>query len=195
MKEGTIMKKILAVLVILCLMMSSTSVFAENFEWTDDIAYGETKTITIPEPDGNIKNNWVYFTQYFIFTPEVDGTYRFMISYEEDESKPYDIFMDVAAFTMVNGQKRYCSDDGYWEIKNGCEFEGKVGRSYELMFQYATYDGRHPEFTFYVESDDVPPEYSENPKTGDTALLLPMGMMLMAAMLAMVLLPGRKKFR
>lgn len=172
------MKKIWIALVIFCLMMGSISAYAENFEWTDDIAYGETKTITIPRPDGDVDEGYVYFTQFFTFTPKAEGTYRFLVSYEEDESAPYDIFMDVGC------------DDGYWELENGCEFEAEVGKSYELMFQYNSDDGRYPEFTFYLESDDV-----EIPKTDDMALLLPAGMMLLTAMLAVCLFSGRKKMQ
>lgn len=161
----------------------------KNFEWTDDIAYGEKKTITIPEPDVKVNDNYTYLTQFFHFTPKVEGTYRFMVSYEEDESNPYPIFMDVAPFIMVNGQKQYCSDQGYWEIENGCEFEAKAGISYELMFQYMNNDGRNPKFTFYLETD------LEIPKTGDAGLLLPGALVLLSTLMTACLILNRKKFQ
>lgn len=182
------MKKLLAMLVIFCLIMGSISVYAENFEWTDDISYGETKVITVPRPEGEVDENWVYFTQLFHFTPEVDGTYRFLINYEEDAAAPYDISMGVAPFTMVDGEKQYCDSNGYLALENGCAFDAEVGKSYELMFQYNSDDGRYPEFTFYLESDDV-----EIPKTGDMPLLLSSGMLLLAALGAALLLTNRRK--
>jgi hypothetical protein len=157
------MKKVLAILMLCCLMLCSTRVHAENFEWTEEIHRGEKKVITIPEPEGDIKNNWVYFTQYFIFEPEQSGTYQFLVSYEDDASDPYDIYMDISGYTIVNGEKRYITDEGYWDIENGCEFEAREGFTYELMFQYNTYDGRNPEFTFYLLSKMTDPsEYMEN---------------------------------
>ncbi len=114
-----------------------------NHNLRDTIALGETKTFTIPQPEGEIAESWTYFNLYLFFTPEQNGTYRFLVSYEEDESEPYDIFMDVVCPT------------GYWELENGCQFDAVAGETYELCFQYPTHDGRYPEFTFYVDSEET----------------------------------------
>ena len=92
------MKKVLIFLCILCVMAGSVTAYAENFEYHDTISLGETKTITIPQPDGEIDPSFVYFIHLFTFVPEEDGTYRFLVSYEDDATKPYDIFMDVVPF-------------------------------------------------------------------------------------------------
>ena len=169
------MRKFWIFLVILCLVTGSMTVSAENFDVRDTIAFGETKIVTIPKPNGEVDEGWVYFTQEFTFVPEQDGTYRFMIRYEEDEANPYEIFMDVAG--------------EYREIPNGCEFEGKAGETYELSFQYPTHDGRYPEFTFFVSSDDV----QEVPQTGDPGLLLPALAFLLSGSALVLLIPKRKK--
>ena len=135
------MRKFWIFLVILCLVTGSMTVSAENFDVRDTITPGETKIVTIPKPEGEIDPGVVYFTQAFTFVPEEDGTYRFLISYQEDEEKPYDIFMDVAG--------------EYRALENGCEFDAIAGETYELFFQYPIHDGRYPEFTFYVGSEEA----------------------------------------
>ena len=135
------MRKFWIFLVILCLVTGSMTVSAENFDVRDTIAFGETKIVTIPKPEGEIDPGVVYFTQAFTFVPEEDGTYRFLISYQEDGEKPYDIFMDVAG--------------EYRALENGCEFDAIAGETYELCFQYPIHDGRYPEFTFYVGSEEA----------------------------------------
>ena len=135
------MRKFWIFLVILCLVTGSMTVSAENFDVRDTIAFGETKIVTIPKPEGEIDPGVVYFTQAFTFVPEEDGTYRFLISYQEDGEKPYDIFMDVAG--------------EYRALENGCEFEAAAGETCELCFQYPTHDGRYPTFIFYVGAADA----------------------------------------
>ena len=135
------MRKFWIFLVILCLVTGSMTVSAENFDVRDTIAFGETKIVTIPKPEGEIDPDVVYFTQAFTFVPEEDGTYRFLIRYQEDGEKPYDIFMDVSG--------------AYRELENGCEFDAIAGETYELRFQYPNHDGRYPEFTFYVGSEEA----------------------------------------
>jgi hypothetical protein len=137
------MRKFWIFLVILCLVTGSITVHAENFHVKDTIAFGEIKTVTVPQPEGEIDSGWVYFTQEFTFTPEKDGTYHFLVRYEEDESKPYEIFMDVVC------------PGGYQVLLNGCAFDAVAGESYELCFQYPIHDGRYPEFTFYVGSEEA----------------------------------------
>ena len=137
------MRKFWIFLVILCLVTGSMTVSAENFHVKDTIAFGEIKTVTVPQPEGEIDSGWVYFTQEFTFTPEKDGTYHFLVRYEEDESKPYEIFMDVVC------------PGGYQVLLNGCAFDAVAGESYELCFQYPIHDGRYPEFTFYVGSEEA----------------------------------------
>ena len=158
----------MVLLVIFCILMGNFNVYAENYEWREDIAYGEYKTLTVPVPDKEVDEGDVYLTQYYIFTPEVEGTYRFLVSYEEDPSDPYDIFMDVSA------------EDGYWELENGCEFNGKAGVSYELMFQYNSHDGRYPTFTFYVGGEDL----EKIPETGDVLPVTASFLLLSVALLA-----------
>ena len=135
------MRKFWIFLVILCLVTGSMTVSAENFDVRDTITPGETRVVTIPKPEGEIDPGVVYFTQAFTFVPEEDGTYRFLISYQEDGEKPYDIFMDVAG--------------EYRALENGCEFDAIAGETYELCFQYPNHDGRYPEFTFYLGSESA----------------------------------------
>ena len=135
------MRKFWIFLVILCLVTGSMTVSAESFDVRDTITPGETKIVTIPKPEGEIDPGVVYFTQAFTFVPEEDGTYRFLISYQEDGEKPYDIFMDVAG--------------EYRALENGCEFDAIAGETYELCFQYPNHDGRYPEFTFYLGSESA----------------------------------------
>ena len=157
------MRKFWIFLVILCLVTGSMTVSADNFDVRDTIAFGETKIVTIPKPEGEIDPGFVYFTQAFTFVPEEDGTYRFLIRYQEDGEKPYDIFMDVSG--------------AYRELENGCEFDAIAGETYELCFQYPNHDGRYPEFTFYVGSEEavVVPETEpaeQIPETDDTGASL-----------------------
>ena len=167
------MRKFWIFLVILCLVTGSMTVSAENFDVRDTIAFGETKIVTIPKPEGEIDPGVVYFTQAFTFVPEEDGTYRFLISYQEDGEKPYDIFMDVAG--------------EYRALENGCEFEAAAGETCELCFQYPTHDGRYPTFIFYVGAADA----DVIPKTGDPGMFLPaMGT---ALSLAVLVICGRKR--
>ena len=42
----------------------------------------------------------------------------------------------------------------YQQLKNGCEFEAVAGETYVLCFQYPIHDGRYPEFTFWVDTED-----------------------------------------
>ena len=135
------MKKIFALLLALCMMTAClVTVHAENYWLEDSISSGDTRVIAIPQPEGEIDPGMVYFTQEFTFAPEQDGTYRFLVSYEEDESEPYNISMDVAG--------------PYQQLKNGCEFEAVAGETYVLCFQYPIHDGRYPEFTFWVDTAD-----------------------------------------
>ena len=167
------MRKFWIFLVILCLVTGSMTVSAENFDVRDTIAFGETKIVTIPKPEGEIDPGIVYFTQAFTFVPEEDGTYRFLVSYQEDETNPYDIYMDVVG--------------AYWELENGCEFDAVAGQTYNLCFQYPIHDGRYPTFTFYVGAADA----DVVPKTGDPGIFLPaMGA---ALSLAVLVICGRKR--
>ena len=185
------MKKLIIALTLFCLLMGAMTVSAVNFEREEAISYGETKTLTIPQPDGEVDEGYVYLSQIFIFTPEVGGTYRYLTDYEPDEAAPYDIFMDVAPFCYADdGSKEYLDNNGYLEVENGCEFEAQAGIHYELTFQYPTHDGRYPQFRFYLESDDV-----EIPKTGDAGLLLPSALMLLAGAGILLTTARRKSFR
>ena len=130
------MKKFLLFLLIFCMLSGAVSVSAENYYLTESISLGETKIITIPKPNGEVDEGWVYFTQEFIFVPEEDGTYRFLVAYEDDSKKPYDFSMGVTT--------------EYHELENGCEFNAIAGETYELDFQYNNHDGRYPTFTFYL---------------------------------------------
>ena len=183
------MRKFLIVLTLFCLILGAMHVSAANFEQEEAISYGESKVVTIPQPDGEVDEGYVYFTQLFVFTPEVSGTYRFLTDYEQDETTPYDIFMDVVPFRYAgDGSKEYLSDNGYLEVENGCESEAQAGVCCEVCFQYPTHDGRYPTFRFYLESDDVP-----IPETGDTGLALSAAL-LTATCAAAVMLGKRKNF-
>ena len=183
--------KLFVILAMICLLCNCMFVSAENISRVEDISMGETKVITVPQPEGEVDEGYLYFTQLFIFTPEISGTYRFLTDYTQDETTPYDIFMDVVPFGFTeDGSRVYLDNSGYLEVENGCEFEAQAGICYELCFQYPTHDGRYPEFRFYLESDDVP-----IPKTADAGLLLPMGLMLFAAGGILLATTKRKSFQ
>ena len=169
------MRKFWIFLVILCLVTGGMTVSAENFDVKDTIAFGETKIVTIPKPEGEIDPAFIYFNQEFTFVPEEDGTYRFLVSYQEDETNPYDIYMDVVG--------------AYWELENGCEFDAVAGQTYNLCFQYPTHDGRYPTFIFYVGAADA----DVVPKTGEAGFLLPAVAAMLSAALAALLIAERKK--
>lgn len=167
------MKKLIPLALILCLMLCSMSVHAENISRVEDISLYDTKVITVPQPEGEIDEGWVYFNQEFAFTPEEDGTYRMLMRYEEDAGQPYELTLDVPG--------------SYRELENGIEFDAVAGEKYLLCFQYPTHDGRYPEITFYLgtaEAEDIP-------KTGDADLMIPALLMLSATALVCLL---RKKY-
>ena len=170
-----IMRKAVILLIVLCMAAGSVMVHAENFDVKDTIAFGQTRIVTIPKPEGEIDPAFIYFNQEFTFVPEEDGTYRFLVSYQEDEDTPYDIFMDVAG--------------AYRELENGCEFDAVAGQTYDLCFQYPIHDGRYPTFTFYVGTADA----DVVPKTGETGFLLPAVAAMLSAALAVLLIAERKK--
>ena len=170
-----IMRKAVILLIVLCMAAGSVMVHAENFDVKDTIAFGQTRIVTIPKPEGEIDPGFVYFNQEFTFVPEEEGTYRFLVSYQEDEAKPYDIFMDVAG--------------AYRELENGCEFDAVAGQTYDLCFQYPNHDGRYPTFTFYVGTADA----DVVPKTGEAGFLLPAVAAMLSAALAALLIAERKR--
>lgn len=166
------MKKLLIFLMLACMALGGISASAENISRTEDITLGETKIITIPRPDGEIDEGWVYFNQEFTFIPEESGTYRLLMHYEDDEANPYDVHLDIAG--------------PYLELKNGIEFDAVAGESCQLCFQYPNHDGRYPQIIFYLGTADIQeiPEAAlpeETPKTADTGILLPLCCLLMAA--------------
>ena len=167
------MKKLIIVALIFC-MIGCISVSAQNISQSDTIFLGETKTITIPKPTGDVDPGIVYFQQEFLFTPEATGTYRLLMSYAEDTNNPYDVFLDVPG--------------SYWELDNGIEFEATAGETYQLCFQYPTHDGRYPEITFFLGTPDMEPI----PKTGDSYFLLPVICLLLSAGL---LITTKKQYR
>ena len=170
-----IMRKAVILLIVLCMAAGSVIVHAENFDVRDTIAFGQTRIVTIPKPEGEIDPGFVYFNQEFTFVPEEDGTYRFLVSYQEDEAKPYDIYMGVGG--------------AFWELENGCEFDAVAGQTYDLCFQYPIHDGRYPTFTFYVGAADA----DVVPKTGDVGFYLPAVAAMLSAALAVLLIAERKK--
>ena len=169
------MKKAVILLIVLCMAAGSVMVHAENFDVKDTIACGQTRIVTIPKPEGEIDPGFVYFNQEFTFVPEEDGTYRFLVSYQEDEDTPYDIYMGVGG--------------AYRELENGCEFDAMAGETYDLCFQYPIHDGRYPTFTFYVGAADA----DVVPKTGEAGFLLPAVAAMLSAALAALLIAERKK--
>lgn len=168
------MKKLLALATILCILLGGMSVYAENISRVEDISLFDTKVITVPQPEGEIDEGWVYFQQEFAFTPEEDGTYRFLMRYEEDEEKPYELTLDVT--------------EVYQELENGIEFDAVAGETYLLCFQYPTHDGRYPEITFYLGTEDA----ESIPKTGDADLLAVSTLLVLSAS-ALVCLLRKKK--
>ena len=156
------MKKLLLILLIFCILSGSVSVSAENYHLTESISLGETRIVTIPKPNGVVDEGWVYFTQEFTFVPEEDGTYRFLVAYEDDSKKTYDFSMGVTG--------------AYRELENGCEFDAMAGETYELCFQYNNHDGRYPTFTFYLGTQQagmvpMPEPLPEGPLLSDNILL------------------------
>ena len=165
------MKKILIWLLIACLI-GCVTVSAQNISRTEDIDLGETKIITIPKPDGEVDEGTVYFQQEFLFTPEESGTYRMLMSYEEDKENPYDVLLDIPG--------------PYLPLDNGIEFEAIAGETYQLCFQYPQHDGRYPQFTFHLGTN-----VEQIPKTFDRCLLLP-GLCLVLS--ALLLVTAKKKY-
>ena len=168
------MKRIVIVLMLLCLMMGTMSVSAENISRVENISLGQTKVVTVPQPEGEIDEGWVYFTQEFTFVPEQSGTYRFLVSYQEDEQNPYEFSVDVPG--------------PYLKLENGIEFDAIAGETYQLSFQCPTHDGRYPEFTFYLGTSEV----EVIPQTGDTDLFLFAGVMMLICAAALVV--TKRKF-
>lgn len=173
------MKKLFAILMLFCLMLSAMTVSAANIERLEPISLGQHKVVTIPAPTEPVDEGNVYFQQEFAFVPEVDGTYRFFMSYEEDPEDPYEIDLDVPG--------------PYWERDYGIEFDAVAGEEYLLCFQYTNHDERYPQFTFYLGTDEVtqmPPledalAGDENPKTDDLSLLS-VSVLLLAATTALL---------
>jgi hypothetical protein len=149
------MKK-LFIFMMIAALMGCIAVSAQNPSASTEIALYETKTVTVPSPEGEIDEGFVYFQQEFLFTPEESGTYRLLIRYEEDETNPYPIHLDLPG--------------EYRELDNGIEFEATAGETYPLCFQYLDNDGRNPQFRFYL----CTPETAEIPKTGDLHILMPL---------------------
>lgn len=161
------MKKLL-ILFMIAALMGCLSVSAQNPYRCDTIALGETKVITVPAPDGEIDEGTVYFQQEFTFTAEESGTYRMIMSYEDDPKNPYDVFLDVPG--------------SYLELEKGIEFEATAGETCQISFQYPTHDGRYPEITFSLEASGV----ETNPKTSDLYFLLPLFCLILSAGLLVV---------
>ena len=129
-----IMRKAVILLIVLCMAAGSVMVHAENFDVKDTIAFGQTRIVTVPKPEGEIDPGFVYFNQEFTFVPEEDGTYRFLVSYQEDEAKPYDIFMDVV------GAYRELENEGYLVTLPGkgtfaAEDQSVEGKRIDVLWQ------------------------------------------------------------
>ncbi len=157
------MKKLGILLTLLCLM-GCLSVSAETICRTEAIDLGEVKVVTVPQPESEVDNTVVYFQQEFVFVPEESGTYWCRMYYEEDATKPYDVFMDISG--------------SYMQLENGVEFEANAGESYAICFQYPNFDGRYPQITFWLteagtEGEPPAPETvpENNPQTADGQLL------------------------
>ena len=170
------MKKLFALLGVFCMLAGCA---AETHQETGTIGLNEHKQVTIPRPEGEIDEGWVYFTQEFTFVPEEDGTYRFLVSYKDERANPYDIYMDVSG--------------AYRELENGCEFDAVAGESYVLCFQYPNHDGRYPKFTLYLGTGDtgqIPPHVFL-PDT--TTILYCAAAVVLVGALAALLIAERKK--
>ena len=61
------MKKLWIFLVIFCMMAGSLRISAENYWLEDSISSGDTRVIAIPQPEGEIDPDAVYFTKDFAF--------------------------------------------------------------------------------------------------------------------------------
>lgn len=136
------MKKLWFLFLILLMILCATGVSARNISRTEEIGLGETKVISVPEPEGDISANWVYFEQIFLFTPEESGTYRLLMDYEEDQANPYNISL--------------AGSGSYYALKNGIEFDALAGQTCELFFQYPNHDGRYPQIAFRLGTADLP---------------------------------------
>ena len=135
------MKKLWFLFLILLMILCANGVSAKNISRTEEIGLGETKVISVPEPEGDISADWVYFEQIFLFTPEETGTYRLLMDYEEDQKNPYNVSLA-------------CSGS-YYALKNGIEFDAQAGQTRELSFQYPIHDGRYPQITFRLGTADL----------------------------------------
>lgn len=129
------MKKLFALLAVFCMLAGAVTVHADQPLKPKTIGLYDFQTVQIPEPEGEIDPDAVYFTQEFTFAPEADGSYLFLAA---DMDEPYEFTMDVEDNT------------GCFPLEGGCAFPGWAGETYTLRFRYPSYDGRKPEFTLYV---------------------------------------------
>ena len=163
------MRKLWILLVVLCMLAGNAAVSAETIHETGTISPEETKVVTVPQVSSRPGEE--YFVQDFEFTAQESGIYRFLVSYEEDKSQPYNFYMDAHHWSEDPTDKNggTVESDSIWSkfrsfdyrsMLNGIEFDGFSGETYRLRFVYPDKDGRYPEFTFRLEHGD--PYYRED---------------------------------
>ena len=127
-------RKILAVLLVSCMMLGCMSLTALATEDMEAIMPGESKVLTVPA-GGNI-DEYVYYS----FTPEVSGDYLFSVSYDES--------LDTGLAVWL------CVDDGdeFSSYGDPLVFSAEAGVTYILSGNYFGITVDTVEFTFLVEA-------------------------------------------
>lgn len=121
-------KKVLAIVMILCLLfcgMSMTALAAE----VRTIAVGEAKTVTVTE-NGEVT---------YSFTPEESGTYMFAAGYDESLET-----FHMVMLSTVTAEGEVAEFDQLY-------FEAEAGQTYELVAGYVGNYTEAVEYTFFVE--------------------------------------------
>lgn len=127
-------KKFLAVLLTLCMLLGCMSVTAMATEETDDILPGQTKVLTVGPGSGFI-DKYVYYS----FTPEVSGEYMFSVSSDDSGEDGLTMWL--------------CVDDGdeYFSYGESLIFSAEAGVTYTLSGNYFGINKKTVVYTFLLE--------------------------------------------
>lgn len=127
-------RKFLAILLVLCMMLGGVGITAMAEQEADIIVPGEAKTITLIAVDGYVDDD-----VYFCFTPEESGDYIFSASYEDVMDTGMEVWLKV--------------DDGedYFSYGEPLVFSAEAGVTYWLCGNYSGYEFGQIDCTFLVE--------------------------------------------
>lgn len=126
-------KKIIATLVVLCMVLGCMGVTAMATEETEILVPGEPKVVAV-SASGYI-DEYVYYS----FTPEVSGDYMLSVSYNESLDTGLTVWLSV--------------DDGdeYFSYGQTLVFSAEAGVTYTLCGNYFGFNFTQVEYTFLVE--------------------------------------------